>query len=388
MGKSSAEYYNLEKVAEVLSVPTAEVNRLREQNKLRGFRDGTNWKFLKEEVHSYLAASIKARSSSGSDEHKPGDSDFDILGSEGSASSFDLLVENAAPLLDDNQLVAVAPQASPASDLDLAALDNDDELALAEETRISSVPTLKKPPKSPPQNEAIPDKEESSSSLSLASAPGSEAVVLDDNESVLGGSSGSSPQLGLAGDSGFDMLVAGEDSSIVVSEESDLLQVDDEKTSMLSAAEDSVAENFILEPSAKASDSDDSESSSQVIAIDAGFAGTSHDADPFGQTDFGAADFGGFNSGLGPEAGDPFGSGTSPFPEAFPASAPAVSAKKPAVPAEEYSTGVLVALILTLVPLLLCGVLMLDMMARMWSWSDPFLLNSLLMQTIAGWFGL
>ena len=387
MGKSSAEYYNLEKVAEVLSVPTAEVNRLREQNKLRGFRDGTTWKFLKEEVHSYLAASIKARNAGG--EHKPGDSDFDILGSEGSPSSFDLLVENAAPLPDDDELVAVspAPQTSPASDLDLAALDNDDELALAEETRVSSVSVPKKPPKPQPKNEIIEVDEESSASLSLAAGQeGSEAVILDDNESVLG-SSGSSLQLGLAGDSGFDMLVAGEDSDVVVSEDSDLLQVDEEKTSMLLPAED-----FALEPSARASDIDDSESSSQVIAIDAGFAGMgqseSQEADPFGQADF--SDFGadgGFQAPAAPD--DPFGPSASPFPsETLPVSAPVVSSKKTAAPEAEYSAGVLSLLVVALVFMAVPGVMLIDMMVRMWSWSDPFILNSFLMQTLVGLFGL
>ena len=369
ISKSSAEYYNLEKVAEVLAVPTAEVNRLREQSKIRGFRDGTDWKFLKEDIHNYLAQTIKARSGNGNGGNKPGESDFDLLGGDASSSSFDLLVENAAPLPDDDQLVAVTSR--PSSDLDLAALDND-ELSLAEETRISAVVVPKKVTLA---KEAPVRDDDDSDALTLASASESHAVALDDNESVLG-AGGSSPQLGLAGDSGFDVLVAGEGE--------ELLEVDDEKTSPVFAAEE-----FVLEPTAK-EQIDDSESSSQVIAIDgAGFADAEQNIDPFGQADFGETDFSGFDSGIQkPSAGtstDPFGSGVSSFPEAF---APLSTPPKPAAPVEEYSTGMLAALIAALVVMLVPGLMLIDTMVHMWSWNDPFILNSVLMDMISGVFGL
>ena len=382
-----SEHYDLEKVAEVLSIPTAEVNRLREQGKIRGFRDGAGWKFQKEDIHNYLAESIKARSGNGDNGRNPGDSDFDILGTGGSPSSFDLLVENAAPLPDDNQLVSVSPQMTPSSDLDLAALDNDDELALAEETRISSVVMPQKAKKVQSEESSIvADEDSSSSSLGLAPASQADAVELDDNESVLGGS-GSSPQLGLAGDSGFDMLIGAEDSDLVANEDSDLLQVDDENTSAVFPAED-----FVLEPSAKEAESDDSESSSQVIAIDGpGFAGAGQD-DPFGQADFGTSDFSSFDSGIqesvAPMTNDPFGSGSSPFPDAFPVSSPSVTVKKSDVPAEEYSTGMFGALLAALFVMLPTGYMLVDTMTHMWSWSEPFILSSMLMDMVSGVFGL
>lgn len=43
-------YYNLQKAADVLGLSTGEVNRLREQGKLRAYKDGADWKFRKEEV--------------------------------------------------------------------------------------------------------------------------------------------------------------------------------------------------------------------------------------------------------------------------------------------------------------------------------------------------
>jgi len=384
MIKANTEYYNLEKVAEVLSIGTAEVNRLREQGKLRGLRDGNTWKFFKEEVHNYLAETIRARSAG---DRQPGESDFDLAdGATSSASSsFDLLMEDAA-LPNDSDLVSVAPvQVRPASDLDLAALDQDDELSLAEETQISS---LVVPKKAKPKDEAssvsssvIPVQvDEDSSALILADAE--DIDVLIDEASVLE-ASGSSPQLGLAGDSGFDVLVAGEDESVLILEE--------EKTEAVMSP---VMPDFELVPSPAVIGDDDSESSSQVIAIDA-FAGMGQDADPFGQQDggFGGGmdfgfDAGGFDHGMqqaAPVNNDPFGTGT---PDVFTASTPTVTPTKPVKPVEEYSTGTLVALVFALVAMMPPGLMLIDTMLSMWSWSEPFFLNSILMDTISGAFGL
>jgi len=384
MIKAGSEYYNLEKVAEVLSIGTAEVNRLREQGKLRGLRDGNTWKFFKEEVHNYLAEAIKARSGSGV--RKPGESDFDLGdGPTSASSSFDLLMEDAA-LPDDSDLVSVTP-ARPASDLDLAALDQDDELSLAEETQISS---LVVPKKAKPKDEAssvsssvIPVQgKEDSSAVILGEV---EVDVLEDEASVLDVAGGSSPQLGLAGDSGFDVLVAGDDDSILL--------VDDEKTEAVMSVPPPVMPEFELVPSQTVLGDDDSESSSQVIAIDA-FAGMGQDADPFGQQDsgFGGMDFG-FDNGFqqAPQQAsheaannDPFGTAS----DVFTAPIAAVAPKAPAKPVEEYSTGTLVSLAVALVVMLLSGVMLIDTMVRMWSWDEPFILNSVLMGTISGLFGL
>jgi len=384
INKSSTEYYNLEKVAEVLSVSTAEVNRLREQSKLRGFRDGSNWKFLKEDIHTYLAESIKARSG-GSNGQKPGESDFDLGEGGASPSSFDLLMEDAA-LPHDSDLVSVSPSAPPSSDLDLAALDDENDLALAEETQVSSLVIPKKVPKpEEPKSEILRavQSDNDSSALILEQPP--ESFALDDDDSVLGASS-SSPQLGLAGDSGFDVLVAGEEENILVAEESEeenLLEVEEKTESVSSVVE------FALEPPSGAQGSDDSESSSQVIAIDA-FAEAGQDAAPFG--DF--SDFVGFDSGIHAPApppsegsSDPFAAGTPAFDDvAVPV--PSVVSKTTAAAQEEYSTGMLIALVFALVVMLLPGMMALDTMVHMWSWGEPFVLNSILMSTIAGLFGL
>jgi len=432
MVKPGAEYYNLEKVAEVLSVSTAEVNRLREKSKLRGFRDGKDWKFLKEEVHTYLAEAIKARSSGGNGQ-KPGDSDFDLAGGEDSFSNFDSLMEDAA-LPGDSDLVSLAP-AQPKSDLDLAALDHDSDLALAEETAVSSIVTLKKaktgeePVNMIVQEEEYEDssavlladkgadkgtdKGEELSSLSFAAGDlDSSALVLakdevDSSDAILTPDSeihevefdddsileaeGSSPQLGLAGDSGFDILDVGGDSSI--------MQLDEEHTEAIASPIEVEVDEFDLEPSQILMNDDDSESSSQVIAIDVGLEGEeSEGAGAFGggdDFDFMGVDF---DSDVAPPpaaetpVSDPFGeAATEDVPQFDAFAAPAVSvtpAKKAVVPEEEYSTGVLIALASALAVMLLPGIMVIDNMVNIWSWNEPFTLNSVLMGQIANLFGL
>jgi len=369
-GKSNTEYYNLEKVAEVLNVPTAEVNRLREQSKLRGFRDGSNWKFNKEEVHTYLAESIRSRGGNGrtSGGHNPGDSGFDLAGESASASSFDLLVEEAA-LPADDQLISASP-VHPRSDLDLAALDRDDELSLAEETQISSLVV--------PKKAKTPATESKSEAMDVTAKEDSSALVLASDDSSVLGAASSSPQLGLAGDSGFDVLVAGE-----TGDESEVLLVDESTET----ATPPIVE-FELEPSPSMPGDDDSESSSQVIAIDVGLAGDAMGTDAFDSDGFeNFIDFGsGVQDSPAPAAGDPFGTGGSSFSDAT--SLVTVSPAKTVVKGEEYSTGMLVALILALVVMLLPGLMFIDTMVHLWSWGEPSVINGLFMSTIAGWFGL
>jgi excisionase family DNA binding protein len=87
----SSEYYTLEKAAEVLGLPTAEVNRLREKNELRAFRDGASWKFRKTEVDNMLAEIIKKRNK----QQNIGDDSalINTSGNEISDDDFDLLVD-------------------------------------------------------------------------------------------------------------------------------------------------------------------------------------------------------------------------------------------------------------------------------------------------------
>ncbi|MDR0521638.1 MAG: helix-turn-helix domain-containing protein [Planctomycetaceae bacterium] len=471
----AAEYYNLEKTAEVLSLATAEVNRLREQGKLRGLRDGSNWKFLKDEIHSYLAEQIRARGGHQSGSENSGSTDS----GDAASSSFDLLMENV-PLPGDSQLVSVSSRHAT-SDIDLAAAD--DDLALAEETIVAAPPKPKaaavSPPPVQPEQPKVSESgfdlaAEDSSGLVLADAvqdvkdspdiavaeadialadaddfdvmniseathvtpvsklnlkktedqedegsdfllaeethvssvvrPGVQTalpsasdfdlVPLDDSDvlpqvpaSEVAGVSikkdnvrkgeGSSPQLGLAGQSGLDNL-AERSSGVTLLDQP-------------SSPDDSGIVEFTLEPSSIVSAMDDnSESSSQVIAI--GEINLPPPEDDPVRPPAGGNEFGDFdnNFNIGTDSGDNF---NPPAGGMFGPHVDVSLAPPPAPPTaplgEEYTTASLVALALAVIVLIFPAIMMVDTVAHIWSWGNqPFILNSWLMGWFKGWLGL
>ncbi|MDD3586879.1 MAG: helix-turn-helix domain-containing protein, partial [Thermoguttaceae bacterium] len=87
-----SQYYDLEKASQVLNLSTAEVNRLREQGKIQGFRDGSNWKFKREDVDKYLTQRIKTGSESG---------EFVLAGDDEDSSLFEKDEEELTPAGDN-----------------------------------------------------------------------------------------------------------------------------------------------------------------------------------------------------------------------------------------------------------------------------------------------
>ena len=138
-------YYNLAKTAELLGLNTGDVNRLREQGKLRAFKDGPDWKFRKEEVEQYLTKMIKERSAQNSDDGLlASEDDDDKTAFAVDSSAFDAMFDQAG---DDLQVSANNDdlvvnddngnnddlQLAPADDDDFKLVDDDDELKLAPE---------------------------------------------------------------------------------------------------------------------------------------------------------------------------------------------------------------------------------------------------------------
>lgn len=143
-------YYTLEKTAEILELTPGDVNRLREANKLRAFRDGASWKFRKEDVEKYLTDLIRERS-------KPATAASDLLNDSddeelptmlADSSSFDAMIDATAETLeiktnadaepdfvlddasgDDDLQIVAEPQAEDDADFGLA-LEGEDDLKL------------------------------------------------------------------------------------------------------------------------------------------------------------------------------------------------------------------------------------------------------------------
>lgn len=187
-------YYNLQKAADVLGLSTGEVNRLREQGKLRAYKDGADWKFRKEEVDKLAADMIRERSKANNDGLLSTEDDEEKT-TFADSSAFDTMFEQAGNDLQislNEQKADAASVADSAEDAFNFSLEGEDDgLTLAEEPADDGLTLAEEP------------KEEDGLILS------SEDSALAEEVKVSGSDSGSG--LSLAGDSGLELL-GGSDS--------------------------------------------------------------------------------------------------------------------------------------------------------------------------------
>ena len=337
------EYYNLERAAEVLRISTGEVNRMREQSQLRAFRDGSNWKFRKEDVEEALANLIKKKNQVEESE------DEDIL-------TFGLQDEDEGPtLIADTNLV-----------------DTDDGLTLDNEDSDLGLGLV------------IDETTDHGVEVGLAE-PG---PMLEDDDLVLGGSS----DLNLSGDSGLSLadddgpvfsVETDDDAVLELDEDSDILALSESEdhSEVPTMLGDSVVGND-FDLVADAEDAEESESSSQVIALDDDSSFGSEELPDFGSSAFGEL----------PVSDAGFDSSAAPVSTAG-ASAPFASRPQPTLagrsPFEaEYSGLAVVALgLCCIVPVGLAGMMVYDLVRNISSWDQPSVLSSPIMNMLAGMLG-
>ena len=187
-------YYNLQKAADVLGLSTGEVNRLREQGKLRAYKDGADWKFRKEEVDKLAADMIRERSKANNDGLLSTEDDEEKT-TFADSSAFDTMFDQAGNDLQislNEQKADAASVADSAEDAFNFSLEGEDDgLTLADEPADDGLTLAEEP------------KEEDGLILS------SEDSALAEDVKVSGSDSGSG--LSLAGDSGLELL-GGSDS--------------------------------------------------------------------------------------------------------------------------------------------------------------------------------
>jgi hypothetical protein len=415
-----AKYLSLEEAAQNLGITPAELNGFRERHQINALRDGASWKFRPDDVERFKAQQgdeelsgpeaefaeveedqesillsdvelggsppgtgstvIGPTESSGSDiklaqsgskVDPAGSSDvrladeLDLLPTgSGISSKFDDLdtLDLDLPSAAESGLT---PRPQSKSDLDLAGVDElslgDSDLSLGEEpTGQGSSPTLK----------------------------GGSAIELgmeDDDDLVLGGSGTGSDVTRAPGDSGISLMAS--DSGLSIEEqpgvggsgiesldlgEEDMMLLEEEKQP---AGEAAAEDDFLLTPLGEGGD--ESDSGSQVIALDAesdldDSAATmlGGDVSPMLEEDLGPADLGGpalAGTGLGTAAG-------------------ASLMGAPHVPESSYSLANIGMLVLCLLPLTLCGMMMFDLAMHMWSWDQPYTVNSKIMDSVLSWF--
>jgi hypothetical protein len=405
------EYYNLEKTAEVLGLNPADVHQLRERNELRGYRDGANWKFKAADVENKLAELIRSRRSSAKEADEdtedvllselelgessassgsvigspekgaPDDAESDLRlvqsGAGGESPDMDVTVAADAYEVDQDATVTdedVKP-ASPSGVLDEIDLTLDEDATL-EDSQIA-VDKLGK------------DKGSSGSGFDLSEA-------LEDDNLVIGGSSGSGSDITIGGDSGIS-LVDPADSGLSLEEPVNLLDAGEEslelgEDDMLVFGEEAGSESptelktdddFLLTPLSDA-DEDDSESGSQVIALD-----TESGGDEAATLVAGGGMAPMLDEDFSPDAGPQFAvtPAAGPLPGGAPQAMPRPGMEPGPVtslPEAPYSVWNVLSLAGCTVFLALTGMMVYDLLRNMWSWNGTYAVNSSLMDMLTG----
>jgi excisionase family DNA binding protein len=381
------KYYTSQETAQLLGISEEEVRAMLDRRELHGYRDGASWKFRAEDIDKLVKERPQAAPTG---EEETGDvllSEVELGQSDPGTSG--TVIGMGRPLGESDLLLAAsdiklvdeprtpeakAKDASKSGQFEELELGIDDELALD-----GSSPSMKT------DSQATP----TGSALELSDK------VLDD-DLVLGGSKGS--DLSLGGDSGISLidpadsglsleqpleLAGGSKKSLEVGEDDLLLAGEADEQAGVKTDDD-----FLLTPLDEGGDAEDSESGSQVIALETegdeaavgavaggGMAAMLDEdltAQPALDLGMGAPMIGG--TMLGGQAGG--------LPEG--AAAIPASAVLPEVP---YTGWQIAGLASCVVLLMLCGMMMYDTLRNMWSWDQAYTINSSIMDTILGWIG-
>ncbi|MDR2171788.1 MAG: helix-turn-helix domain-containing protein [Planctomycetaceae bacterium] len=179
----SSEYYTLEKVAEVLELPTAEVNRLREKNELRAYRDGTSWKFRKDQVDDMIAAKIKNRNK----QQNNTNDDLTIAGTNGNNDDdFDLLVgDEFVELPEETGLDTKAFDAAMEDGLELEEELIDAPIANIDNTKKTNSKNQTAPEILTTKDNAILSDKDDDDIFSLATDDDDDLVLADDQPEII-----------------------------------------------------------------------------------------------------------------------------------------------------------------------------------------------------------
>jgi excisionase family DNA binding protein len=380
------KYYTSQETAQLLGISEEEVRAMLDRRELHGYRDGASWKFRAEDIDKL----VKEREATPAGEEEAGDvllSEVELGQSDPGTSG--TVIGMGRPLGESDLLLAAsdiklvdeprtheakAKDASKSGQFEELELGIDDELAID-----GSSPSMTT------DSQATP----TGSALELSDK------VLDD-DLVLGGSKGS--DLSLGSDSGIS-LIDPADSGLSLEQPLELtgaskksLEVGEDDLLLTGERNEQAGvrtdDDFLLTPLDEGGDAEDSESGSQVIALETegdeaavgavagGGMAAMLDEDLTAQP---ALDLGmGAPMVGGPMLGEQAG-GLVEGAAAIPASA--------VLPEAPYTGWQIAGLASCVVLLMLCGMMMYDTLRNMWSWNQAYTINSSIMDTILGWIG-
>jgi excisionase family DNA binding protein len=415
------KYYNVAEAAKILGLSPAEINEMVLRRELYGYRDGADWKFKTEDIDrvaaergaggqgdegdNVLASEIELGASDpglsgtviGADRGGANpESDIhlaqsDVKLAEGSSlsnlglgSDFDLAGSKPAAGTKPGDTAAGA-SSSQFADLDMT-LDHD--LSLSDSTMAAPAKPAAAPAKAAPDKPGTGD-----STVDLG------GKSLDDDDLVLGGS-GAGSDISIGGDSGISLVDPADsglslEAPLNLSKDEESLELGEDD--LLGMASDAASvsglkseDDFQLTPMEDLTDAEDSESGSQVIALDTE-----------GEGDEAAALIGGgspvaamLDEDLGAEpslAKMPVTAAATELGLAGPedALAAGMGAGAVALPEAPYSVWNILSLILVSILLILVGMMMYELLRNMWGFDTPIKTNEFdawLMDTILGWF--
>ena len=375
------KYLNSKEAAEALGVPVEEIKRMIDARELYGYRDGADWKFKVEDIERKAQQHATETPDTGDEVLL---SEVELGGSATGASGTVIGMRKGKQAAADSDLQLADSDVHPATSPPPAASDSKttqfEELDLTLDEDLSlddSAPSAK------PKDD---------SAIDLAPAK------MEDDELVLGGESGVGSDITLGGDSGIS-LVDPADSGLSLEQPLDLGATGEEslelgEDDMLTMAVEGSGvmmkgdDEFLLTPTDEAVDGEDSESGSQVIALDTegdeaatmvgGMPGAGMAA--MLEEDLSALPAGGLGA---PMMGGPMGAAAGE-PMAMPGGQPMMMG--PTLPEMPYTGLNITSLVLCSLLLMLCGMFMYDVLRNMWSWDSTLGINSPMMDTILGWF--
>lgn len=365
------KYLNTSQAAEKLGVSEAEIAKMRESRELYGYRDGADWKFKVEDVEK-MASKSKAAKPDDDDEGDVLLSEVELGQSGAGASGTVIGMDKQDDSPGGSDLHKPGKPAAKGDDVGSKVSQFEElDLTLDEDLTL----------------------EDSAIGSSDDAKAGGSSIDLDDDDLVLGGS-GSGSDITLGGDSGIS-LVDPADSGLSLEEpldlgagdeslelgEDDMIVLDDDEA----AAEPRAEDDFLLTPLDE-DGNDESESGSQVIALDtegdesATMVASTSNASMAAMLDEDLSAGGGL--GIDDEAlGAPFGV----QPEGLAAGAQLMQPAA-ALPEAPWSVWSVVTLAVCVIVLVFCGMFTYDLMRNMWSWEGAYDVNSSMMESILSMF--
>lgn len=381
----SGNFVMLEEAAKLLGVTPDALVEMRSRGEIRGFREGSSWKFKLEDVQQ----AIRNRDDAGDSDIG---SDVSLIADPGSGSDVKLVAGRSGTNLNDSQIGSdISLDSSIKIDLDGSDLPLDSagasglELSLSEGSDVLEASGLNLAQASGADKRITGDSDPDI---------GSDLELADDDDLVLGGGS----DLGLAKDSGLNLMspsdsgISLEDAPLDLAANSGISALDlagDSKISKGASASGSGSlvnfqqdEEFQLSPSSGDIELEE-DSGSQVIELE--------DSTDFGDATIDLPGNGGMGGmDMGAVAGDPgdiFGS-QSALGGGAAAAAGGPAAIAVAAPDVPLGTVEVVLLMLTLTLMCLCGIMVSDIIVNMWAWNSSSDMTSGFTEMVLSAFGM